>query len=135
MRIFENKKGFGRKPLSLILGLVFVIIGLIPLLNGFGVIPFGLPIDVRGVILWVLAIVASVILLLDSLKMEGFGIGSQLRIVSIVGGLLLLAVGLIPILHSFGVLGFTIPEVADTIKNVLFMVFGALLLYGGTQGF
>ena len=146
MKILNSKKalfgpggGMGgpRKPISLLVGLLFVALGLIPLLFSFGVIGFDLPISIAGIILWVLSVVGGVILLWDAIgeNMQIMGIGQQLRMASIAGGLLLLAVGLIPILNQFGVIGFSIPEFADIIKNVLFVVFGGLLLYGGSQGF
>ena len=104
-------------------------------MNKFGYLPFNLPITITGVILWAIALVGGVILLWDSLSMESMGIGQQLKLLSIIGGLLLLAVGIIPILHSFGIIPFNIPEGTDMIKSVLFIIFGLLLLYGGMQGY
>ena len=134
-----NKKGqMGgpRKPVSLLLGLAFVILGALPLLNSFGVIGFALP-PLQGLILWIVSVVGGVILLWDAISegMAVMGIGQQVRMLSVVGGLVLLAVGIIPILNSFGVIAFTIPVIAAIIQDILFIVFGALLLYGGTQGF
>jgi hypothetical protein len=128
--------GGPRKPISLLLGLAFIILGGLPLLNKFGVLSFEIP-PVTGVILWVLAIVGGVILMWDAIS-EGImamGITQQIRMASIIGGLVLLAVGIIPMLHSFGMIGFDIPVFAAVVQHVLFVVFGVLLIYGGTQGF
>ncbi len=143
MNFLQNKKAFfgpgvggPRKPISLVLGLAFVILGVIPLLNYFGVIGFSIP-AITGIILWILSVVGGVILLWDAIdeNMAIMGFGQQVRMASVVGGLVLLAVGIIPILNTFGIIGFTIPAVAAIIQNVLFALFGALILYGGTQGF
>ena len=63
------------------------------------------------------------------------GIESQIRLASIVGTLVLLAAGLIPILNEFGVIGFALPEFSGIIMNVMFTVAGVLLLYGTTKQF
>jgi hypothetical protein len=47
----------------------------------------------------------------------------------------LLAFGLIPLLHSFGVIGFSLPAFAGIILDVLLTIAGFLLLIGGFQGF
>lgn len=136
------KKGQGmmmtgpRKPVSLLLGLAFVILGGLPLLNQFGVLGFSIP-QIGGVILWALALAGGIFLLWDAISenMAMMGLSQQMRLASVIGGLVLLAVGLIPILNSFGIIGFNIPEFAAIVQHVLFVVFGVLLLYGGTQGF
>jgi hypothetical protein len=127
--------GGPRKPISLLLGLAFIVLGGLPLLNRFGVLSFTIP-PIGGIILWVLAVVGGVILLWDAISenMAMMGLSQQMRMASIIGGLVLLAVGIIPLLHSFGIIGFDIPEFAAVVQHVLFVVFGALLIYGGTQG-
>ncbi len=145
MRLFNSRLAFfggggmggPRKPLSMISGLVFLALGLIPLLNKFGVIGFSLPLLPVGIFLWILATAGGIILLWDAIgeNMAIMGMQQQMRVATLVVGLAMLAIGIIPILNSFGVIGFSIPPVADMIKNSLFVVVGALLLYGGTQGF
>ncbi len=128
--------GGPRKPLSLISGFVFLALGLIPLLNKFGVIGFDLPLSPVGIFLWILATAGGIILLWDAISENmAMGLQQQARIATLVVGLAMLAIGLIPVLHSAGAIGFSIPPIAETIKNILFVVVGALLLYGGTQGF
>lgn len=133
----QGMMGGPRKPLSLISGFVFLALGLIPLLNQFGVIGFNLPLSPVGIFLWIIATAGGIILLWDALgeNMAMMGLQQQIRIATLVIGLAMLAMGIIPILNSVGVIGFNIPPIADTIKNVLFVVVGSLLLYGGTQGF
>ncbi len=129
--------GGPRKPLSMIAGFIFLALGLIPLLNKFGVVGFNLPLSPVGIFLWIIAIAAGIILLWDAIgeNMAMMGFAQQVRVATLVIGLAMLAIGVIPILHSMKVIGFDIPPIADTIKNVLFVAVGFLLIYGGTQGF
>ncbi len=146
MKLFDSRMAFfgpgagmggPRKPLSLISGFIFLALGLIPLLNKFGAIGFNLPMSPVGIFLWILATAGGIILLWDAIgeNMAIMGIQQQVRIATLVVGLAMLALGVIPILNSMGAIGFTIPPIAETIRNILFAVVGLLLLYGGTQGF
>ncbi|MBI2143904.1 hypothetical protein HYU17_02005 [Candidatus Woesearchaeota archaeon] len=126
-----------RKPVSLILGLVFLAFGIIPLLNQFKVIGFSIP-ALPNIVLHVISIIGAVILLWDAIS-EGsmgmaMGIGAMLTPATFIMALALLAIGLIPLLNSLGVIGFNIPQLAQIIMNVLYVATGGLLLYGGTQG-
>jgi len=142
MKLLLGKKGIGggmggpRKPISLVLGAIFLIIGIVPLLNSFGVIGFNIPLVPTGIILWVLALIGGVVLLWDGIgeNMSMMGMAQQIRMATFVVALALLAIGAIPILNSLGVIGFSLPEMADAIVNVLFIIVGGLLVYGGTQG-
>ena len=142
MKLLHNKKAIGggmggpRQPISGLLGVIFLILGVIPLLNTFGILGFTIPITPVGLILWILATIGGLVLVWDALteKMPT-GIESQLRMASLLGALILLAIGVIPILNSFGVIGFSLPELADILKNILFTVVGVLLLYGATKQF
>ena len=140
--VFLGKKGQGmmmggpRKPISLILGLVFLAFGGIPLLNSLKVIGFTIPV-LPQTILYVLSIIGAVFLLWDAISegMAMMGLPQMIRMATFVMALVLLAIGLIPLLHSIGTIGFTLPQLAAVIVNVLYVVTGGLLLYGGTQGF
>jgi len=128
--------GGPRQPLSFLLGTILLVFGLIPLLASFNVIGFTIPYSPAGVILWVLAAVGGLILLWDAISEQmPTGIESKLRMLSLVGAVILLAFGIIPILYFFGVIGFNLPDLAAIIINVLFTVNGLLLLYGGTKQF
>ena len=140
--VFFGKKGQGmmmggpRKPISLILGLVFLVFGGLPLLKNFGVVDFTIS-GIPQVVLHILAVIGAVILLWDAISenMAMMGFAQMARMATFVVALVLLAIGLIPLLYSMGTIGFTLPALAAVIVNVLYVVTGALLLYGGTQGF
>lgn len=125
-----------RKPISLILGLVFLAFGGLPLLHNFGVVGFTIS-GIPQVVLHILAVIGAVILLWDAISenMAMMGFAQMARMATFVVALVLLAIGLIPLLHSMGTIGFTLPVLAETIINVLYVVTGSLLIYGGTQGF
>jgi hypothetical protein len=125
-----------RKPISLLLGLAFIILGVLPLLNKFGVVGFTLP-TLPQMVIYVLAIIGGLFLFWDAISegMGAFGITQQVMFASYAVGLVALALGLIPLLSSFGVIGFSLPALGETIINILFTIVGVLLLYGGTQGF
>ena len=129
-----NKKGFGgmggggRKAFSIILGLIFLALGGIPLLNALNVIGFNLP-TIPMVVFWVLALLGAVALIIDAFTEEkGFGGGKKIiGIISIVLALVLIAFGL----GSFGILPFDIPDVGMIVINILFSIVGLLLIIGG----
>ncbi|MBN2454206.1 hypothetical protein JXB11_01535 [Candidatus Woesearchaeota archaeon] len=124
-----------RKPISLLLGVIFLALGVLPLLNQFGVIGFGLP-TIPGLVVSILAIIGAVFLFWDGIgeNMGAMGITQQIMFASYIVGVVALAFGLIPLLNSMGVIGFSLPAVGATIINALYVVIGCLLLYGGTQG-
>ena len=102
--------GGPRKPISLALGLAFIILGVLPLLNKFGVIGFSLP-PIPQMVIYVLAIIGGLFLFWDAMSegMGAFGITQQVMFASYGVGLLALALGLIPLLNQFGVIGFSLP--------------------------
>lgn len=142
INLLSGKKAQGmmmggpRKPISLVMGLVFLAFGGLPLLNNFGIVGFSIP-PLPNTILHVLSIAGAVFLLWDAISenMAMMGLPQMIRMATFVMALVLLAVGLIPLLHGMGTIGFNIPELAEIIVNVLYIVTGGLLLYGGTQGF
>jgi hypothetical protein len=129
-----NKKGFGagmgggRKAFSIILGLIFLALGVIPLLNYFGVMSFSLP-TVPLIILSILALAGAIVLIWDGFKEESQGIGSTnkaIGIISIIVALILIVWGL----NYFGILPFSIPSVAQIIIDIIFTLAGLLLIIG-----
>ncbi|MAE13870.1 hypothetical protein CMO92_04860 [Candidatus Woesearchaeota archaeon] len=109
---------------GLLLGLLAIALGLIPLLAGLGVIGFNLPEFLLGImttfmLYFILAI--AVLLFIDAIWAD-----DMLQIVSMVIAVIIFAAGLIPILHSFGVLPFTIP-ISQTIVSILLIIEGILL--------
>lgn len=140
--LFVSKKAQGmmmggpRKPISLVMGLVFLAFGGLPLLNTFGIVGFSIP-PLPNTILHILSIAGAVFLLWDAISenMAMMGLPQMIRMATFVMALVLLAVGLIPLLHGMGTIDFNIPDLAQIIMNALYVVTGGLLLYGGTQGF
>jgi hypothetical protein len=114
--------------LSMIVGLVLLVIGLIPLLNGWSVIPFGLPSFLTGlissIIVYLIAIGALYLII------EAFieDIGDPIGKITLIVGILIFALGIITLLNSFGVIGFSIPFLNEMIYNILFMIEGIFLV-------
>lgn len=125
-----------RKPISFILGLVFLAFGGIPILNQMGKLSFTIP-PFGNTVLHILSIFGAVFLLWNAISenMAMMGFAQFARIATFILALALLAIGLIPILHSMGTVGFTIPPLAAAVMNWLYVVTAFMLFYGGTQGF
>lgn len=98
-----------RDTISFVLGLILLAFGLIPLLNKMAMIKWNLPgflINMpTGVLVWVVAL-AGFYILIDGFIEPPMHIFHWLLIIA---GLIMMVIGLIPILHSFGTIGFTIP--------------------------
>ena len=125
-----DKKGFmgTTQKISLILGLVLLALGLIPILNSFGVIAFQYP-EV-SIVLWVLAVLGGLWLFIDAVK-EGHEFARGLGLISFLVGAVLLATGLIPILYNFGTIGFQLPGLVNVFIDYIYAIAGLLLLIGG----
>lgn len=128
-----NKKGFmmggmggGRKLFSGLLGLVFLVLGGIPLLNAMGAISFTLP-KIPLIVLWVLALLGALVLIIDGFKeMTEFGVKKMIGIMSIIMAVILIVYGL----SSFGVLPFALSGIGLIVINVLFVISGLFLIFG-----
>ncbi|MBW2999135.1 hypothetical protein KY339_00555 [Candidatus Woesearchaeota archaeon] len=111
---------------SLIIGLILLALGLIPLLNNWGVIAFVLPAFLSNVIaaiaLWIIA-GGGLYLVIDTFLEWG----NPMAWLSFIVGIVVLAVGLIPLLNSFGVIGFNIPFLSVTVYNIIFVIEGFAL--------
>ena len=129
---FFNKKAFlgpggvggPRQPISGILGLVFLILGVVPLLNSFGIIGFALP-AVPDFIARIILLIAGTLLLWDA-KHEIFNNRAWMWL-SLVLGIPILVLGLVPVLNSFGVIDFTLNFVPILVYNILTAVAGVIL--------
>jgi hypothetical protein len=132
-----NKKGLvftrARDTISFFVGLLILALGLIPLLNHFKVIGFGLPgfltTLIASIFIWIIA-VAGLYVVIDGFIEPPM---HSLHWILIVLGVTFLIVGLIPILHNFNVIPFTILSVLDNlvVYNIVIAVEGLLLLIGG----
>ena len=116
--------------ISFIVGLILSALGIIPLLNAAGVIAFGLPEFLSGIVgaivMYLLA--GSGIYLLVEGFMEGFD--HPMGKISVLVGFLVLVIGIIPLLNSFGIITFGIPFLSLTLFRILFVIEGLLLIFG-----
>ncbi len=122
-----NKKGqigAARKAISVILGLIFIVLGALPLLNKFKILSFSLP-TFPTMVLWVLALIGAIVLIIDGFK-ETQNMAKPIGIASIVMALILIVWGI----GSFGILPFSIPAVGILIIDIIFVVAGILLVIG-----
>lgn len=132
MRILESKKGLwegGRSLSSLIAGIFLIVLGFIPLLHNWGALPFGLPNFLSsfiGIIATYLIAAGGFYLLIDGFLQWG----NPFAWVTFAVALVVLAIGLIPILHAFGTLSFTIPFFTPTFYSIVFTVEGLFLFIG-----
>ena len=117
--MIHGRFGF-RSWLSMIFGLVLLALGGIPVLNLFGAISFTLP-PLPSLVLKIVFIVAGALLLWDAqheiYNNKGF------MWMSIIFGLPILILGLIPVLNQFGVISFgsetIIPQMVSDILSGL----------------
>src|SRR3989338_2672994 len=103
-----------RSWLSLIFGLLLLAISGIPVLNDFDVIDFTLP-ALPDFILRIVVLVAGVLLLWDA-KYEVFT-GRAWMWLSIVFGIPVFILGLIPVLNSYAVIDFTLDFIPALVYN------------------
>lgn len=117
----------GKKITSFVVGVLILALGIIPLLNKFNVLAFQIPMMelMIKIAFWVFA-AGGVFILIDA-HLEDHA----MKIPSTIIGILLIAVGLIEILFSFGTIGFHIPFLSDMIFYVLFVIEGLFLVIGG----
>ena len=120
----------GKSPISFILGLILVTLGGIPLLNQWKVIGFGLPAAlnpvISSVILWIVA--GSGLYLLIESFMEGLDHGPGKT--AMIAGIIVLALGLIPLLNQFGVIAITVPFLSFMLFQIIFVIEGIIMIIG-----
>jgi hypothetical protein len=105
-----------RNWISFIMGVILLVVGGIPLLNMLNVIGFTIPI-LPGFIFKVLAIVGGFLLLIDATKETMHG-RKMYMWMSILLGIPILVLGLIPVLNEFGVISFELP-ITELISNIV----------------
>ncbi|HIH37974.1 hypothetical protein J4460_07285 [Candidatus Woesearchaeota archaeon] len=120
---FDDPKNWG----SALLGVILLILGIIPLLNKFGVIKFGLPGFLSGIISSIIVYILAITGLL--LVIDGFMEDDALRVITLVIGLLIFLAGLLEILKKLNVIGFSIPFIGNELFiNIIFILEGILLI-------
>ena len=123
-----NKTGDWDTPKSLpglILGLILLAMGIFPLLNQFGVISFNLPYTPAGIILEIILTIGGVYLFIMGI-MEDVDF---MKWVSIIAGIIVATIGILPLLANFGVLA-VVPFLAFLYSPYLYVIIGLLMLIG-----
>jgi lysylphosphatidylglycerol synthetase-like protein (DUF2156 family) len=121
--IFEGNKSI----LSLILGVILLTLGIIPLLNKLDVIKWQLP-PIPKIVLLVLLSTGGFYLIIDGLIEHS--VGSSLAWISIIVGLLVVTMGLIPLLNIFNIISLEFTFITVVMINIAFVVTGILLVIG-----
>ena len=116
--------------ISLPLGFILLALGVIPLLEGWGFIGFGLPGFLTTIVgSFVPFIIAAVALFLI---IEAFleDISSGMGMITAIVGVIVLVLGVIVALNSLGIIGFGIPFLTMTIYNIIFIILAILAIIG-----
>jgi len=114
----------GKKITSFILGVIFLAVGVVPLLNDFGVIGFNLPLlsFAFSFAFWLFTI-GGIFILVDA-HLEDH----TLKVPSTIIGILLMAIGVIGILSGFGIVPFAIPFMTPLVLEIMFTIEGLFLV-------
>ena len=125
-----NKKGWHdvMSWISLPVGIILLVMGIIPLLQSLGVIGFGLPGFLAGAVGTFIPFIiaaAALFLIIDSFLED---ISSGIGLTTAIVGLIILVLGVIVALNSLGVIGFSIPFLSMLIYNIIFIILGILAI-------
>jgi len=120
-------KGF-RGWMSMILGLFLLALGGIPLANDFGWIGFTLP-SLSVYLFRVLFIIAGVFMLWDAAH-ETIGGARFFMWTSILFGVPVILLGLLPLLHQYGIIGLNLAflNMSEFMSNLFAAIAGLLLI-------
>lgn len=120
--------GFGiREWASLIVGLIVASFGIVPLLKTLGILSLPDPMSILGnYIVWIIITIAAIIEMLDIPHM--LYTNRQWMMISIPFMLVTFALGVIPLLHHHGIIGFNITFISGMFLHVLLAVTGLLLM-------
>lgn len=121
-----------RDTISFVIGLFLFAFGLVPLLVKFGVVGWKLPSFLTNlpfqVAVWIIAIAGLYVVV------DGFiePPAHNLHWILIVAGIVLFSIGLLPILHNFGVIGMSFGFLNNLIiYQSIITLEGLLLMIGG----
>ncbi len=124
-----NKKADLSDPrgwISLIIGILVLVLGALPILNQFKILPFGLPgflVSAIGMIsIYLLAAIGIYLLIV------GFMEDDTIRVITILIAFIVIAIGIIQILAMFKIIGFSIPFLTPLMYNILFVIEGIFLI-------
>jgi hypothetical protein len=113
-----------RSWLSMLFGLALFAVGGIPLMNLFGLLDFTIP-ALPSLVLRIIFIIAGALLLWDA-QYEIYN-NRGFMWMSLIFGLPILILGLIPVLHQFEVIGFTLDFLPQLVSDVLTSLAGIVL--------
>jgi len=113
-----------RSWISMILGLLLVAFAIIPLLFSMGTIGWNIP-AVPAFAFRIILIIAGVFLLWDATH-EVYQQSAWMWL-SIIAGIPIFALGLIPVLNQYGIIGWNIEFIGGTVLNVLTAFAGIVL--------
>jgi hypothetical protein len=130
-----DKKGIvftrPRDTISFFVGIVLTIFGVLPLLVKWKVVPFSLPSFMTSlpvqVLVWIVAVGGLYVVIDGFIEPKSHNLHWFL----VAAGAILLAIGLIPILKSFGVIGFDLGIKDPTIYQIIITIEGIFLIIGG----
>ncbi|MDP2749702.1 MAG: hypothetical protein Q8O89_02625 [Nanoarchaeota archaeon] len=121
-----------RKSISLVLGFIMLTLGLIPVLKQLKVIKFSLPaLPVMVVSIFLLA--CAIWLIYDAYDTSMGMPGPEMFMFGIIA-VIVLALGLIPLLHQLKILPFTLPVFMNSILPYVEVAAGLALIIGGFLG-
>ena len=121
MAQFDEPKG----QISILVGLVIVALGLLPLLNTWGMVSFTLPkivLDVLPTIALFTIPALAIFLFIDAIDED-----DTIKGLTIILGLVFLALGVIQLLNRFGVIGWALP-ISDMVYQIIFAIEGLFLV-------
>lgn len=122
MAVLDEPKGW----ISIVVGFILVTLGVIPILNMFNIISFTLP----GFLQTIIAVIALYVIAGAGLYIiiDAFMEDDHARLISIIVGLIFLAIGIINVLGGFGIIPFTIPFLTLIVYQIIFVIEGIFLI-------
>lgn len=121
-----------RKIISLILGFLILVMGLLPILKQLKVIKFAIP-TLPVMLVSILLIAGAIFLVADGWGASMGMVGATTFFFAIIA-LVVLAFGLIPLLAQLKVIPFNIPTSANTALPWIHAASGIMLIIGGFMG-
>ncbi len=115
-----------RSWMSMILGILLFLVGAVPLANKFGWVAWQFP-ELSQFILRILFLAAGLFLIWDATH-EIYN-NRMFMVMSLIFGIPILILGLIPVLNQFGVIGFTLELSGFILLEILTAISGLVLLF------
>ena len=122
-----------RTFISVLVGIISLALGLIPILNQFGIVSFKLPFSVEGVFLAILMVIGAIILFVDATDAST----DFIQYGSIFSGLVVIVIGLGIIGSAFvpSLSFFNTVVALQWVKEILLIVSSFFLIMGGIMGY